>query len=138
MWVKLNGEFDRALYVNSQQVSAVRQPSQGSTGARLAYMNGSVVAVRQSFEKITGMLKQGSRRGAGLWIFLTNENGKPVAVNFDGVRAVRPGPGKAGGEHTGLPAGLHTVRGGVARGDRRPHRAQYRREREGQLDPIGR
>ncbi len=96
MWIKLTGDLGRPLFANLKRISAVRQPAEGATGARLAFLSGSNVYVRESVDKL---MQKISRRGAdvGLWITLTNEFGKPVGVNLERARLVRRGPGTFGG-----------------------------------------
>jgi uncharacterized protein YlzI (FlbEa/FlbD family) len=89
--------MSKPLLVNLRQVSAVRQPTQGSIGARLACLTGSTVPVEQPFDTVVKLLREGPGTEPGLWLSLANEYGKPVAVNFERVRAVRPGPGSFGG-----------------------------------------
>jgi len=95
MWIKLTGDLGRPLFANLKRLSAVRQPAEGATGARLAFLSGSNVYIRESVDKLMQKISRGA--GVGLWLTLTNEFGKPVGVNLERARLVRPGPGTFGG-----------------------------------------
>jgi len=97
MWIKLTGDLGRPLFANLKRISAVRQPAGGPTGARLAFLSGSNVYVSESVDKLMRTIGRPSGDDVGLWTTLTNEFGKPVGVNLERARLVRPGTGTFGG-----------------------------------------
>ena len=97
MWVRLTTDTGSPVFVNFKRLAAVRQPAEGGRGSRLAFGAGSVKPVRESFNTVFETLSGFPRTEAGLWIMLTNESGKPVAINFERARIVRPGPIGVGG-----------------------------------------
>ena len=97
MWLKLTSDIGKPLFANMAQICAVRPPSEGAGGARLAFLGGSSVPVKESPQRIMAMLAKKTKAAIGLWVKLTGEYDKQMFAEFECVHRVHSGPGSFGG-----------------------------------------